>query len=601
MVNERPKGANSPVSGGAVAPGVRSIGVRPCPTCGASVNVNATVCPSCGDPLPSQTKKIRCRRCHKSASSSLVVCPHCGRELRAAPSRLLTWGVPVLVAVLLMGVLATRWNRGNAVNWLQAQVQRVTNFVSGLGERLQPDVSISMVPAGEDASDPLVSQVVQSSGQNQVSLQAAPPPAPAAAAQPAALAAVVQPAAVLTATESLSSRGASSPAGSTAATEAATAVAPTATPAPTQTPAATATAVPTATPKPSPTATSTTAASATLALTGTPGATSTNAVLVINTQATTVTAAAGPTFGATSGITSTTALAALVLPSPTPTFTPAATATPVLELYKVRAGDTLFDIARRYDLTVEDLLAANQLTEGDAFTIQPGDELKIPGPTPVPSDTPSVAATEAPAGQSYTIRAGDTLIAIALRYGVTIEDLLAANNMTIAQSRSLQPADTLLIPVPGAADNMASPTPTTTPTATTTSAPTATPTATPGNVVRLDAPALRSPENNTTVSCNDEQYLTWQAVPSISPTDMYMVHLGYANGLAADGSENVVWVIAQQRPSSSSQWRLDNSLCSLAPPDSGRQWLWYVEVAEKAAAGMEPVSPPSQIWRFAWQ
>jgi hypothetical protein len=43
-------------------------------------------------------------------------------------------------------------------------------------------------------------------------------------------------------------------------------------------------------------------------------------------------------------------------------------------------------------------------------------------------------------------------------------------------------------------------------------------------------------------------------------------------------------------------------LCGLAPFDYGRQWRWFVDVAEKAADGtLIPVSRPSLTWGFAWQ
>jgi LysM repeat protein len=313
-------------------------------------------------------------------------------------------------------------------------------------------------------------------------------------------------------------------------------------------------------------------------------------------------------------------VALLGLPTPTPfavaptaTPTPAAIATPTpLAVYTVRRGDTLFEIAGQYDMSVDDLLAANGLTENDVYTIQPGDELKIPAPTPegapTASSTEGESATATPAPETYTVRGGDTILAIALRNNVSVEDMLAANGLTINDARTLQPGDELIIPGPEGI-------PTATPAATATGAPTGTSTATPAatvtgvptptpttaSVVRVDAPRLRSPENGTAVSCSGQETLTWLQVPSVRPTDLYLVHLGYVNGVAADGSEEVVWVISQQRPVSATSWQLDNNLCGLAPNNAGKQWRWYVEVAESAADGMQPVSPASPVWGFAWQ
>ncbi len=282
----------------------------------------------------------------------------------------------------------------------------------------------------------------------------------------------------------------------------------------------------------------------------------------------------------------------------------------------MRRGDTLFDIATKYDVTVEDVLAANDLTEDDVYTIQPGDELKIPAPTPAggppPSSAEAEAATATPAPATYTVRAGDTLLAIALRNNVSVEEMLAANGMTINDARTLQPGDELIIPGPeGVPTATLAATLVATPTAAATAAKTATPAgaatvaaapaAAPASAVRVDAPRLRSPENGTAVSCSGQGTLTWLQVPSVRSTDLYLVNLGYVNSIAGDGTEEVVWVISQQRPVSATSWQLDNNLCGLAPNTAGKQWRWYVEVVEPTADGLQPVSPASPVWGFAWQ
>jgi LysM repeat protein len=235
-------------------------------------------------------------------------------------------------------------------------------------------------------------------------------------------------------------------------------------------------------------------------------------------------------------------------------------------------------------------LAANGLTEDDVYTIQPGDELNIPAPTPEGAPT----ATPAPAPATYTVRPGDTMLAIALRSDVTVEDLLAANGMTINDARTLQPGDELVIPgTEGAA--------TATPAATATGAASSATTPAPENSVRVDAPRLRSPENGTAVSCSGQSALTWLQVPSVRPTDLYMVHLGYVNSIGSDGNEEIIWVISQQRPVSATEWQLDTDLCGLAPNTAGKQWRWFVDVVETTTEGLRSVSPASPVWGFTWQ
>lgn len=81
----------------------------------------------------------------------------------------------------------------------------------------------------------------------------------------------------------------------------------------------------------------------------------------------------------------------------------------------VRAGETLSGIALRYGVTVEDLVAANGLNNPDLIFV--GQVLVIPRPG-------------AAGGQVYTVRTGDTLSAIARRYGVSVSDLVAANGLS---------------------------------------------------------------------------------------------------------------------------------------------------------------------------
>ncbi len=50
-------------------------------------------------------------------------------------------------------------------------------------------------------------------------------------------------------------------------------------------------------------------------------------------------------------------------------------------------------------------------------------------PTPSPTPTPAATPTPTPAPQTYTVQAGDTLLGIAERFGITVEDLQAKNDL----------------------------------------------------------------------------------------------------------------------------------------------------------------------------
>jgi LysM repeat protein len=89
------------------------------------------------------------------------------------------------------------------------------------------------------------------------------------------------------------------------------------------------------------------------------------------------------------------------------------------QLYTVAAGDTLSAIARRNNVTVTAILAANpQITNPNVLTV--GQRICIPGAVTPPGPGPCT-------GTQYTIAAGDTLFALASRYGVTVDAILAAN------------------------------------------------------------------------------------------------------------------------------------------------------------------------------
>lgn len=106
---------------------------------------------------------------------------------------------------------------------------------------------------------------------------------------------------------------------------------------------------------------------------------------------------------------------------------PSAPAATIPASYTVQPGDTLFSIAKRFDLTVAQVQSTNHLR---STTISAGQRLTLNGGAPTATGTVAVAARTKQAPVMYVIEDGDTLSDIADKYGVRLSDLLRWNNLT---------------------------------------------------------------------------------------------------------------------------------------------------------------------------
>jgi N-acetylmuramoyl-L-alanine amidase len=111
------------------------------------------------------------------------------------------------------------------------------------------------------------------------------------------------------------------------------------------------------------------------------------------------------------------------------------TVTPTL--YTVEAGDTVSFIAARFGLSTAGVLALNGLSWKS--TIFPGQVLKLTN-SPTKSGSPASPL----AGGVYQVRTGDTVSAIAARFGVSTQSILDANGLS--WKSIIYPGQTLLIP-----------------------------------------------------------------------------------------------------------------------------------------------------------
>ena len=79
--------------------------------------------------------------------------------------------------------------------------------------------------------------------------------------------------------------------------------------------------------------------------------------------------------------------------------------------YVIKAGDTLYNIAKRYNTNVDEIKRINNLSTN---MLKIGETILIPGTSNY---------------QTYVIRTNDTLEGIALKYNTTVESIMKANNL----------------------------------------------------------------------------------------------------------------------------------------------------------------------------
>lgn len=117
--------------------------------------------------------------------------------------------------------------------------------------------------------------------------------------------------------------------------------------------------------------------------------------------------------------------------------------------HRVRSGESLWTIARRYNLGTRQLAAANGLTTQS--TLQIGQRLRIPAAATATGSSvlaergrrTSAAAVGAASTLRYRVKAGDSLWTISRQFKVTVQQLIAWNGLD--RERQLQPGQELLV------------------------------------------------------------------------------------------------------------------------------------------------------------
>ncbi len=241
----------------------------------------------------------------------------------------------------------------------------------------------------------------------------------------------------------------------------------------------------------------------------------------------------------------------------------------------VEANETLLSIAIDFNVTVEDIRAANGIS-GDI--IQIGQSITIPNQQAVVA--PPAAAQEAPRGQvstfEYTVQQGDTIATIAARLGSSVDDILRANS--ISDPQLIRPDQTLQIPMRQVPSEVM-----------------ASSGAGGDGTIAYGAPQITAPATGAVIARAQPVLLRWVSVDLLKPNEWYVVLL-YPQTPSARQFPSV-WTKATSH-------RIELEYA----PEEGQsaEYAWQVSVVrvldgEGDSYSLEPASPSSELRRFIWQ
>lgn len=266
--------------------------------------------------------------------------------------------------------------------------------------------------------------------------------------------------------------------------------------------------------------------------------------------------------------------------TPTPTETPPPTPTPVpivqetlLIRHIVEDGETLLSIAINYDVSVEEIQRANNLT---SELIRVGDELVIP----VLRDSAAAQSSAAATNFEYIVKSGDTLSTIAITFGTTVEELLSANKL--AAGEFLQPGDALRLPLLGAPPEALAVEP-------------ASAEVDAASTAVYTAPRLLAPEESASIARTDPVNFGWENTEVLAANEWFVLQVLPRN------------LTARKLPpawTKQAGFRLESSLAPGEGEVADYAWLVSIVRVNRSAEGrafVEAASPPSTVRTFSWR
>jgi len=210
---------------------------------------------------------------------------------------------------------------------------------------------------------------------------------------------------------------------------------------------------------------------------------------------------------------------------------------------------------------------------------------------PIIETDPGHAVAKVASQFEFEVQPGDTVASMAARFGSTVPDILKANNLT--DNSLIRPGDVLVVPVRQIPSEVLASTANITPQPTEASQDR--PYTPPPDKTAYIAPRLIGPADGAILSREESALLRWISVDVLDRNEWYVLLLYPVSGSAQ--SIPSIWT-------KSTSYRLQNDLA----PEEGEsaEYAWQVSVVRvqpgsSSQYALEAASPPSDLRTFTWK
>jgi murein DD-endopeptidase MepM/ murein hydrolase activator NlpD len=112
--------------------------------------------------------------------------------------------------------------------------------------------------------------------------------------------------------------------------------------------------------------------------------------------------------------------------------------------HRLAAGESLWTVARTYDVPIETLLKRNKLSADSMGSLRIGQAIVVPGIAQ--SQVKAVEPSKAPKGFSHEVQPGETIWDLARGFGVAVSEIMAANGLNEDEASNIRDGKRLFIP-----------------------------------------------------------------------------------------------------------------------------------------------------------